>query len=96
MIAAMLQLAWALLLLLNVGALLAFAFDKWRSRRAGRRVPERTLLWSVAAGGWIGAWLAMAWLRHKTMKQPFRRYVLLWTVCNPFWLVVWWTWREWA
>ena len=36
----------------------------------------------------------MAWFRHKTVKQPFRRYAMLWTVLNPFWALVYWTWRE--
>ncbi|HEX6812676.1 MAG TPA: DUF1294 domain-containing protein [Planctomycetota bacterium] len=87
----MLQLVWALLLLVNVAALIVFGFDKWRSRGEKRRVRERTLLWFVFAGGWIGAWLGMAWFHHKTQKQPFRRLAILWTIVNPFWLVVWWT-----
>lgn len=88
----MLRLAWALVGLLNVATLLVFAFDKWRSRTAGaRRVKERTLLWLVFLGGWIGAWTAMAWFRHKTRKQPFRRWAMLWTVVTPFWALVWYT-----
>lgn len=87
--AAMLELAWALVLLLNVTALLVYGYDKWRSRGQGRRVPERTLLWLVLLGGWVGAWLAMSLFRHKTVKQPFRRWAILWTVLNPFWLLVW-------
>ena len=45
------------------------------------------------ATGWLGAWVAMSWFRHKTIKQPFRRYAIAWTVINPFWLLVWWTWH---
>ncbi|HZN38193.1 MAG TPA: DUF1294 domain-containing protein [Planctomycetota bacterium] len=89
----MLQLVWCLMLLLNVIAVFVFGFDKWRSRGEGRRVRERTLLWLVFLGGWIGAYLAMAWFHHKTQKQPFRRYLILWTIVNPFWVVVWWTLR---
>lgn len=91
----MLQLAWALLALLNLATLAIYGFDKWRSRREGaRRVPERTLLWLVFFGGALGAWLGMQWFRHKTQKQPFRRYAILWTICSPAWLMLWWTWRE--
>jgi uncharacterized membrane protein YsdA (DUF1294 family) len=90
----MLQLLWALVLLLNVGALVVFGYDKWRSRGAGRRVPERVLLWFVFLGGWIGAWLAMSWFRHKTVKQPFKTWAILWTLLSPFWLLVWWSWHD--
>lgn len=91
----MLKLVWALVLLLNVAAFAMFGFDKWRSRREGaRRVPERTLLWTMLLGGFVGAWIAMSFFRHKTVKQPFRLYAMLWTLLNPVWLVVWWTWRE--
>ena len=85
----MLELAWALVLLLNVTAVLVYGFDKWRSRGTGRRVPERTLLWLILLGGWVGAWLAMSLFRHKTAKASFRRWAILWTIVNPFWLLVW-------
>ena len=90
----MLRLIWALVLVWNVVVLATYGWDKLRSSRQGRRVRERTLLWFLFAGGWPGAWLAMAWFRHKTVKQPFRRYAILWTVLNPFWALVWWTWAE--
>jgi uncharacterized membrane protein YsdA (DUF1294 family) len=90
----MLQLLWALWLLWNVAVVLVFGFDKLRSRGEGRRVRERTLLWCIATGGWIGAWLAMAWFRHKTVKQPFRRWAIAWTLVNPTWLLLWWTWQS--
>ena len=48
----------------------------------------RTLL---GVGGWIGAWIGMSWFRHKTQKQPFRRWAVLWTIVNPTWLLVWWS-----
>lgn len=93
----MLQLVWALVLLLNLVALATYGYDKWRSRREGaRRVPERTLLWLVFLGGWVGAWLGMTWFRHKTQKQPFRRWAMLWTLVNPWWLLLWWSWQSFA
>ena len=89
------QLVWALVLVWNVITLAVYGWDKWRSTRPNaRRIRERTLLWMLFATGWIGAWLAMAWFRHKTLKQPFRRYAILWTVLNPFWLLLWWTWQQ--
>ena len=87
----MLQLAWALLLLVNVAALVMYGYDKLKSRGSGRRIRERTLLGCIAIGGWVGAWLAMVWFRHKTRKQPFRAYAVLWTIVNPTWLLVWWS-----
>jgi len=91
----MLKLVWALVLVLNLVALATYGYDKLRSRREGaRRVSERTLLWLVLLGGWVGAWLAMSWFRHKTQKQPFRRWAMLWTLVNPWWLLLWWTWQS--
>lgn len=96
-IAAMLQLFWALVALLNFATVGVFAWDKMRSRKEGaRRVPESVLLWHVFLGGWPGAWLAMGWFRHKTRKQPFKTFAILCTLFSPFWLLVWWSLPEWG
>lgn len=87
----MLPVCWVLVLVVNVVTVAIYGFDKWRSRGDGRRVPERTLLWWLFATGWPGAWLAMSLFRHKTVKVPFRRWAILWTIVNPFWLLLWWT-----
>ncbi len=87
----MLPVVWIGVLLMNVLTIAVFGFDKWRARRQGRRVPERTLLLLVFWFGWLGAWLAMAWFRHKTVKVSFRRLAALYTVLNPFWVLLWWT-----
>ena len=90
----MLRFMWMLVLVLNVGTLAVYGYDKWQSRRDGAwRVRESTLLWCLWLGGAVGAWLAMTWFRHKTRKQPFHRWAILWTLLNPVWLLVWWTWR---
>jgi uncharacterized membrane protein YsdA (DUF1294 family) len=89
----MLHACWWLVLAANVAAFALYGFDKWCSRGQRRRVRERTLLWGTFLCGWIGAWTAMSLFRHKTAKVPFRRWAILWTAVNPFWLLLWWTWR---
>ena len=85
------------LLLLNIATLLLFGFDKWQSRKPGRRrVRERTLLWCVFLGGCVGAWVAISLFRHKTVKQPFRSLAILCTILSPAWLVVFWPWLPWS
>lgn len=57
----------------NVWAFLAFCFDKVAAVRGQKRTPEVSLLALTAIGG-IGAMTASSVIRHKTRKQPFRRY----------------------
>ncbi|MFO1076742.1 MAG: DUF1294 domain-containing protein [Planctomycetota bacterium] len=86
---------WWAVLALNVVTFAVYGVDKRQSRVEGRRrVPERTLLWLLFLGGIAGAWAAMRLFRHKTRKQPFGRYAVLWTLLSPVWGLVWWSWRE--
>jgi uncharacterized membrane protein YsdA (DUF1294 family) len=80
---------WLLVLCANAVAFAVYGFDKYRARGGHRRVAEAHLLWLLFATGWIGAWIAMRLFRHKTAKVSFRRWAVLWTVINPFWLLVW-------
>lgn len=80
---------WYLVLAANVIAFAAFGIDKWCARRCWRRVSEARLLLFAFLSGWIGAWTAMAVFRHKTAKASFRWKLLLVSVLNPFWLVLW-------
>ena len=80
---------WLLVLLANSVAFVLYGWDKFCARRGRRRVPEAHLLWLLFATGWIGAWLAMSVFRHKTVKSSFRFWAILWTLINPFWLLVW-------
>jgi uncharacterized membrane protein YsdA (DUF1294 family) len=65
--------------LASVACFALYARDKAAALRSGRRTPERDLLLLGLAGGWPGALLAQRWLRHKTVKLPFRYW---------FWLTV--------
>lgn len=85
------EVLWMLVLLVNLATFAVFGFDKWRAGRQGRRVRERTLLWWMFATGWIGGWVAKSMFRHKTEKATFHRWAITWTIVNPFWALVWWT-----
>lgn len=60
------------LLILNIAAYMMMSIDKNRARFGGRRIPERTLLLTAAAGGSVGVWLAMQRKKHKTKHANFR------------------------
>jgi uncharacterized membrane protein YsdA (DUF1294 family) len=61
---------------INIGAFIAFGWDKRQSERRLWRVSERSLLMLALMGGALGALLGQQFFRHKTRKQPFR--ALLW------------------
>lgn len=56
--------------------------DKRAAQHAGRRTPERTLQLLSFAGGWPGALLAQALLRHKNRKASFQQAFWLCVVAN--------------
>jgi uncharacterized membrane protein YsdA (DUF1294 family) len=59
-------------LIASVICFAAYSRDKSAARAQARRTPESTLLMLGLACGWPGGLLAQQWLRHKTVKQPFR------------------------
>ncbi|WP_109370503.1 MULTISPECIES: DUF1294 domain-containing protein [unclassified Massilia] len=72
----------AVYLLLSVLCFASYALDKSAARRGARRTPESRLLVLGLVGGWPGAVLAQQWLRHKTVKQPFRKLFWLTVAAN--------------
>jgi uncharacterized membrane protein YsdA (DUF1294 family) len=60
----------------SVLAFIVYAYDKSAARNRQRRISERTLHLCSLACGWPGAWSAQKMLRHKSLKQPFRRLFL--------------------
>lgn len=66
-------------------------FDKWRAGKGGRRVPEATLLWLAACGGWPGILAGIGVFRHKSSKGSFQ--LKLAGALIPFAGLVWgWWW----
>ena len=60
------------LLIVNVLAFIIYGFDKYQARKAGRRIPEATLLIWAGIGGSIGAWMGMKLWHHKTLYKKFK------------------------
>lgn len=61
----------------SAASFLWMAWDKLQAVRGARRVPERWLHALELAGGWPGAFLAVATLRHKRSKAEFWAVTLL-------------------
>jgi len=59
------------LAILSLVTLLAFGWDKLSALRKRRRISERTLVFLILAGGFIGGWLGQSFFRHKTRKPLF-------------------------
>jgi uncharacterized membrane protein YsdA (DUF1294 family) len=58
---------------LNLLAYILMCFDKYRSRRGGRRIPENTLFMMALAFGATGIYAGMkAPLYHKAAKPKFK------------------------
>lgn len=66
----------------SVVAFVAYAVDKNAARTGAWRTPERTLHVLGLVGGWPGALMAQAFLRHKTQKVPFRAVFWLTVLIN--------------
>ena len=80
------------LVLVNLATFCAFGLDKWKAKRKEkketvRRIPEKTLFILTAAGGSVGALLAMRVFRHKTLHRAFRLgvpLILILQIVIPF------------
>lgn len=77
-----------LYLVLSAASFIAYAADKAAAARGAWRTPESTLHTLALAGGWPGALLAQQLLRHKSMKQDFRRVFWATVLLNVLGLVV--------
>ena len=63
-----------MLSLVNAYTYWIYAKDKKAAQNNEQRVPEQHLLTMSLVGGWTAAWFAQQNLRHKTQKQPFKKY----------------------
>lgn len=73
-------LSW--LIFLNIATFLAFAIDKRQAGRGGERVAERTLYLSAIAGGFLGIWIGVPALPHKSSKPSFLVRLVLATLIH--------------
>jgi uncharacterized membrane protein YsdA (DUF1294 family) len=62
---------WVYLVMANLAAFAAFAYDKSRARAGKWRVRERDLLLLALLGGGAGALLGRGVFHHKTRKAGF-------------------------
>jgi len=58
---------------INITTFIAYGADKKAAIRGQWRVPERDLHTLEFLGGWMGAWLAQKFFRHKTVKKSYQR-----------------------
>ncbi len=68
--------------------------DKRAAKSNTRRIPENTLHLLALVCGWPGGLVAQQWLRHKTLKVPFR-YVLWATVLLNAGVLAWFVSANW-
>lgn len=73
----------------NVLVLPLWSFDKWQSKRGGFRVPEMSLHLAAFLGAAPASFLAMSFLRHKTLKPRFKVLYTLFLVVQ-LGLLAWW------
>ena len=60
------------LLAINAVAFIMYGIDKYKAKKAKRRISEATLLLLAVLGGSIGAWMGMKVWHHKTMHKKFK------------------------
>ncbi len=80
--------------LINLVTFAVFGLDKWRAKRSKWRIPEAWLLLLSFTTGMFGGWLAMSTFRHKTQKLSFRVKMVLVSIVNLNWPLLYLWWRD--
>ena len=82
---------WLFLWLLaaNIVAFTLMVVDKRRAETRARRIPESTLLRWAFFGGGFGTFAASRIIRHKTRKQPFATWMMVWLWLQIGLLILW-------
>lgn len=73
----------------NLIAFVLMVLDKHKAEAGARRIPEATLLLWAFLGGAFGTVLAARLVRHKTRKQPFATWMLIWLWFDIALLLLW-------
>ena len=79
------SLPWAVVawyVVCGIVTFLCYWQDKYAAQRGNWRTPENTLHMLSILGGWLGAWLAQTYLRHKSQKITFRVVYVITIVLN--------------
>ncbi|MGR4891061.1 DUF1294 domain-containing protein [Sphingopyxis sp. LARHCG72] len=77
------------LLAANIVAFTLMVVDKRRAEARAPRIPEHTLLRWAFFGGGFGTFAASRIIRHKTHKQPFATWMMVWLWLQIVLLVLW-------
>ena len=73
----------------NLIAFVLMVLDKRYAENGDRRTPEATLLLWAFLGGAFGTVAAAHLVRHKTRKQPFATWMLIWLWLDIILLMLW-------
>lgn len=73
----------------NLIAFIQMVRDKRFAERGLQRIPESTLLFWAFLGGAFGTVAAARLVRHKTRKQPFATWMLIWLWLQIILLLLW-------
>ena len=73
----------------NLIAFTLMVLDKQFAESGRRRISESTLLLWAFLGGALGTVAAARLVRHKTRKQPFATWMLIWLWLQIILLILW-------
>lgn len=73
----------------NLIAFVSMVLDKQFAEQGARRISEATLLLWAFLGGAPGTFAASRLVRHKTRKQPFATWMLIWLWFDIVLILLW-------